>query len=1156
MLRLLRYSLSCLAVLSIASMSFAGNPADVANFTDVNYGAGGYNQITGLSWGSRGGNNYLFICNRQGQIFVIKNGSAQAGVLTTVSPCYTGDGEVGLESIQTDVDFGGSNPYVYIYVTETSGSPGVARVHRYTFADNGTVSLSSKTAVGPVMPTHGINHNGGGITQDSSGRIYAGVGNNNNGINEGGNTLPPPSTTPNPNMLTSLGSKVVRFNRDGSAAGGSSYIGSANATTRFIFAKGFRNPFGLRIRPGTNQLWMSQVGDGYEQIFLITENSDQGWPTENNQSTTNGLLTPKYAYQTGGPIGNCLTRHTFYTGSTFPAQYQGNLFFCEYAQSRIFRATMNGDSVVSASVTAFVTSAGNPTDINVGPDGALYYGSSASGQVRRLYYTGGSPPAITAQPQNRTVTEGQTAQFSVTATGTGLSYQWQSMPPGGAFANIGGATTATYTTPATTVGMNNTQYRVVVTNAAGNTTSTAATLTVTTAAPTISTPPQNQSVVAPATATFSVTATGTNRTYQWQSMPPGGSFATITGATGASYTTPATTIGMSGTQYRVIVTTLGGSVTSAAATLTVTAGNVAPSITSQPASVTVTAPATATFSVTANGTAPLSYQWQSMPPGGAFATIAGATASSYTTGATTTGMSGTQYRVIVTNTVGTVTSNAVTLTVNGAPAATPLINPSGGSFSGPVTVRITTATPGAAIHYTTNNTAPTASSPTYGGPFTVSANATVRAIATMTGMSNSAEASAVFTITGATPYGIPYRDPATGINIPTVAAGLPATLSATGLFQNPVSAMNPVAGMIPFGVNSPLWSDGAVKKRWIVLPGTARIAFTATGEWTFPTGTILVKHFDLPINDTNPSQLKRLETRVFYVDQAGGTSYGATYKWRADNSEADLLTNATAPLDEVETITTATGTRTQTWSYPSRDNCLGCHNTAAGTVLGPKTRQLNGNYYYPGGVTDNQLRTWNYLRMFTTTLNESALGGYARLTPMDDANGTLEQRVRSYLDSNCGQCHRPGAPSGRARWDGRYDTALASTGIIDAPVLADNPLGLADPRIVYPMSPANSMLLQRMLTTGTARMPQIASHVVDGDATVIVTAWINTLPPSGNTPPPPPPTGGGGTASAASTDAPSAWGGCGLTGLEGVLMLGLLAALRRRKRTTCPSSGS
>jgi uncharacterized repeat protein (TIGR03806 family) len=1136
MLRVLRYPLAAAAVLSLASLSFAGNPSDVANFTDVGYGAGGYGQITGLAWGARGGSNYLFVCNRAGNIYVIKNNSTQQVLLTTVTPLYTSAGEAGLESIITDVDFGGSNPYVWIYVTETSGSPGASRVYRYTFADSGTaMSLSGKAAVGPVMPNHGQNHNGGGITQDSSGRIYAGVGNCNNGINEGGNRLPG-STTPNPNVLTSLGSKVVRFNRDGSAAGGSNYIGSTNPTTRYIFAKGFRNPFGLRIRPGGNQLWMYEVGDGYEQIFHVTENGDQGWPTENNQSTTNGLLIPKYAYQTGGSLGNCLTRGTFYNGTAFPAQYQGNLFFCEYAQSRIFRAQMNGDSVVSGSVAAFVTSAGNPTDIVVGPDGALYYGSSSSGQVRRLYYSGSTPPAITAAPQNRTVTEGQTATFNVAATGTSLSYQWQSMPPGGAFANITGATSASYTTPATTVGMSGTQYRVVVSNAAGSVTSTAATLTVNYAAPTITGQPANQSVVAPATATFSVTATGTNRTYQWQSMPPGGAFANIAGATGASYTTPATATGMSGTQYRVIVTNPGGSVTSAAATLTVTAGATPPSITAQPGNQTVTAPATATFSVTATGTS-LSYQWQSMPPGGAFANISGATGASYTTPATATGMSGTQYRVVVTNGAGSVTSAAATLTVNGAPAATPVISPSGGTYSGPVTVRITTATAGATIRYTTNNTAPTGSSPAYGGPFAVSATATVRAIATMAGMTNSAEASAAFTVTGNAAYGIPYRDPATGINIPTVQAGLPPTLSATGLFQSPVSAMNPNPAMIPFGMITPLWSDAAQKKRWIVLPGTQRISFSSTGEWTFPAGTILVKHFDLPINDTNASQLKRLETRVFYIDQAGGTSYGATYKWRADNTEADLMTNATAPVDEVQTITTATGTRSQTWSYPSRENCMTCHNSAAGTVLGPKTRQLNGPYYYPSGVTDNQLRTWNYLRMFTTVLNESSIPGYSKLAAVDDVNSTLEQRSRSYLDSNCGNCHRPGAPSGRAQWDGRYDTALASTGIIDAPVLADNPLGLANPRILASSDPANSMLLQRMLTTGGARMPTIASHVVDDEATITITAWINTLPASPGSGPPAGPS--------SSSDSGGGWG-CGLTGAEAALALVLLALARRR----------
>ena len=126
---------------------------------------------------------------------------------------------------------------------------------------------------------------------------------------------------------------------------------------------------------------------------------------------------------------------------------------------------------------------------------------------------------------------------------------------------------------------------------------------------------------------------------------------------------------------------------------------------------------------------------------------------------------------------------------------------------------------------------------------------------------------------------------------------------------------------------------------------------------------------------------------------------------------------------------------------------------------------------------------------------------------------------------------------GRAQWDGRYTTSLGSTGIVEGTVYADNPLGLADPKIVAGGDPANSMLLQRMMTTTNARMPQIASHVVDDEAVITITAWINTLPTVGPNPTPPP------TASKSDSG-----GGCGLTGLEGFLVLALAAGLRARRR--------
>src|SRR6266550_2645932 len=180
------------------------------------------------------------------------------------------------------------------------------------------------------------------------------------------------------------------------------------------------------------------------------------------------------------------------------------------------------------------------------------------------------------------------------------------------------------------------------------------------AAPSITTQPASQTVTTGQTATFSVVAAGTAPlSYQWMK---GGT--TILGATSSSYTTPPTTSADNNSQFTVMVSNTVGSVTSSAATLTVNAAAVAPSITTQPASQTVTAGQTATFSVIAAGTAPLSYRWMK---GGA--TISGATSSSYTTPPTTSGDNGSQFTVMVSNPVGSATSNAATLTVSAAAVA-------------------------------------------------------------------------------------------------------------------------------------------------------------------------------------------------------------------------------------------------------------------------------------------------------------------------------------------------------------------------------------------------------------------------------------------------------------------------------------------------------
>ena len=280
-------------------------------------------------------------------------------------------------------------------------------------------------------------------------------------------------------------------------------------------------------------------------------------------------------------------------------------------------------------------------------------GSITSSQATLTVNAAPAAPAITTQPANQTVIAGQTATFSVVASGTApLSYQWRKNT-----ANIGGATASSYTTPATTSADNGAKFDVVVSNTAGNITSAQATLTVNSApvAPTISTQPANQTVNAGQTATFSVVASGTAPlSYQWRKDT-----ANINGATGSSYTTPATTSADNGAKFDVVVSNTAGNITSAQATLTVNAAPVAPTISTQPANQTVNAGQTATFSVVASGTAPLTYQWQKNG-----VAITGATAASYTTPVTTTADSGELFRVVVSNSAGNVTSNSATLTVN------------------------------------------------------------------------------------------------------------------------------------------------------------------------------------------------------------------------------------------------------------------------------------------------------------------------------------------------------------------------------------------------------------------------------------------------------------------------------------------------------------
>ncbi|HEY6174278.1 MAG TPA: discoidin domain-containing protein [Kofleriaceae bacterium] len=267
-----------------------------------------------------------------------------------------------------------------------------------------------------------------------------------------------------------------------------------------------------------------------------------------------------------------------------------------------------------------------------------------------------SAPVIVLQPASIAVTSGQPASFTVTATGTApMTFQWSRNG-----AAIAGATAASFTTSATTSADNNAQFTVRITNSLGSATSSAATLTVVApAAVAITAQPANRTAFVGQTATFSVTATGSpTLTYQWRRNG-----AAIAGATAASYTTPVLTASDSGASYTVVVTNPVNTVTSAAAVLTVNPA-VAPSIAQQPVSVSVRANDPASFSVTAAGTAPFTYQWRFNG-----ANLLGANGSTFTIPQAQNGDAG-AYTVVVSNAAGSVTSAAATLTI--APPGTNL----------------------------------------------------------------------------------------------------------------------------------------------------------------------------------------------------------------------------------------------------------------------------------------------------------------------------------------------------------------------------------------------------------------------------------------------------------------------------------------------------
>jgi uncharacterized repeat protein (TIGR03806 family) len=305
---------------------------------------------------------------------------------------------------------------------------------------------------------------------------------------------------------------------------------------------------------------------------------------------------------------------------------------------------------------------------------------------------------------------------------------------------------------------------------------------------------------------------------------------------------------------------------------------------------------------------------------------------------------------------------------------------------------------------------------------------------------------------------------------PPTGPPVPNLLSATGCVnaQNPAQ---PASGLIPYEPAAAFWSDSATKERWLALPNSTSIGVGSDGDFTFPNGTVLMKHFRL--NGT------LVETRLF-MRHPDGDWAGYTYEWNAQRTDATLVQGGK---------TVAIGA--QNWIYPSGNDCLTCHTTAAGFALGLEAAQLNRNLTYAlTGRTANQLRTLDTITMFTTPLGDPSL--QPSMPDPFDTTAPLGQRARAYLHTNCAGCHRTGGPT-PSSMDLRYATLLSSANSCDAmPQSGDLGIGAAA-RIIAPGSAANSVLLARMNRRDASGMPPLATNLVDTAGVALVGDWINSL---------------------------------------------------------------
>jgi uncharacterized repeat protein (TIGR03806 family) len=320
-------------------------------------------------------------------------------------------------------------------------------------------------------------------------------------------------------------------------------------------------------------------------------------------------------------------------------------------------------------------------------------------------------------------------------------------------------------------------------------------------------------------------------------------------------------------------------------------------------------------------------------------------------------------------------------------------------------------------------------------------------------------------------------------------------LSDYRLFTGNQAYLQPNDRVLPYELNSPLFTDYAEKARFVWMHDGATGLYRDTTIYSLPPGTILVKNFHYP--GTGPAYKangygRLVETRLLVHEQDGWKGY--PYIWNREQTDARL--SLTGGEQEVTFIGWDGNPRSIRYLVPNANQCRSCHShNGQMQPIGIATRHLNRDYIYADG-TGNQLHRWveaGYLDRAPDPEVAERMADYR-----DPATGNLEERVRAMLDINCGHCHMPGGPGGTSGLFLHYhEQNPFAMGVMKPPVAAGRGAGGFRYSIV-PGQPDESILLYRMLSVEPGiMMPEYGRTIVDEEAVELLREWINAMAPMG-----------------------------------------------------------